>query len=295
MGGTRGTFETEPLGGLQSDAPSLFEFTSERAVFLQRKRRMVRSVEIVAGVKGNFLDDDRNEKAGGEELFAILVVEDDRGARTLMEKVLTQNGFDPVVAENVEEALKVLEARHVNLIVLDIMLPGTNGYEFAEMLRDSGWDIPILMVTALEDIEDKKRGFRSGTDDYMVKPVNHEELILRIRALLRRYRISLEHQLTVGNTIFNYDGFSVERNGESMTLPKKEFQIIYKLLSYPNRIFTRLQIMDEVWGMDNDTDFHSVDVHINRLRNRFKDNDDFEIVTIRGLGYKVMIHEKDGK
>lgn len=152
-------------------------------------------------------------------MFAILVVEDDRGVRTLMEKVLAQNGFDPVAAENVEEALEVLETRHVNLIVLDIMLPGTNGYEFAKMLRDSGWDIPILMVTALEDIEDKRRGFQSGTDDYMVKPVNHEELILRIQALLRRYRISLEHRLTVGDTIFNYDGFSVERNGESMTLP----------------------------------------------------------------------------
>ncbi len=225
-------------------------------------------------------------------MFSILVVEDDRGARKLMEKVLSQNGFEPIVADSAEKALEMMELYHVDLIILDILLPGIDGYSFAGLIRESGFDIPILMVTALEDIEYKKKGFRQGTDDYMVKPVDYEELLLRVHALLRRYKIAGERQLRVGSTVFNYDGFSVEYEGRIQTLPQKEFLIIYKLLSYPNRIFTRMQIMDEVWGFDNDTDMHSVDVHINRLRNRFNDNKDFEIVTIRGLGYKVMIREK---
>lgn len=225
-------------------------------------------------------------------MFSILVVEDDKGARKLMEKVLSQSGFEPIVADSAEKALEMMELYHVDLIILDILLPGIDGYSFAGLIRESGFDIPILMVTALEDIEDKKRGFRQGTDDYMVKPVDYEELLLRVHALLRRYKIAGERQLRVGSTVFNYDGFSVEHEGRIQTLPQKEFLIIYKLLSYPNRIFTRMQIMDEVWGFDNDTDMHSVDVHINRLRNRFNDNKDFEIVTIRGLGYKVMIREK---
>ena len=222
-------------------------------------------------------------------MFSILVVEDDAGTRKLMETVLLQNGFHPQLAENGLEALELMDQKHVDLVVLDIMMPLMDGYEFAKTLRQSDCTLPILMVTAREDIEDKRKGFLVGTDDYMVKPVNNDELVMRINALLRRSKIANEHKLTIGETTFDYEELSVKRDGGSVTLPKKEFLIIYKLLAYPNRIFTRLQIMDEVWDLETSTDEHSVDVHINRLRNRFKDNPDFEIVTIRGLGYKAVI------
>ena len=222
-------------------------------------------------------------------MFSILVVEDDAGTRKLMEAVLLQNGYHPLLAENGIEALKVMDQKHVDLVVLDIMMPMMDGYEFASTLRESDCFLPILMVTAREDIEDKRKGFLVGTDDYMVKPVNSEELILRIKALLRRSKIANDHKLTIGETTFDYEELSVTRGELRETLPKKEFLIIYKLLAYPNRIFTRLQIMDEVWDLETNTDEHSVDVHINRLRNRFHDNPDFEIVTIRGLGYKAVI------
>ena len=226
-------------------------------------------------------------------MFNIMVVEDDAGTRKLMEAVLLQNGYNPILAENGIEALKIMDTTHVDLVVLDIMMPLMDGYEFAQTVRKSDESLPILMVTAREGIEDKKRGFLVGTDDYMVKPVNNDELVWRINALLRRSKIVNEHRLTIGETTFEYDELSVTRKGNTETLPKKEFLIIYKLLAYPNKIFTRLQIMDEIWGLETCTDEHSVDVHINRLRNRFKDNPDFEIVTIRGLGYKAVI--KNGK
>lgn len=226
-------------------------------------------------------------------MFNILVVEDDVGTRKLMEAVLLQNGYQPILAENGVAALEVMEQNKIDLVILDIMMPKMDGFEFAKILREGNCNLPILMVTAREGIEDKKKGFLVGTDDYMVKPVNNDELILRIKALLRRSRIANEHQLTIGNTTFNYEELSVKHDGWTDTLPLKEFLIIYKLLAYPNRIFTRLQIMDDVWGLETNTDEHSVDVHINRLRNRFKDNSDFEIVTIRGLGYKVVINNED--
>lgn len=226
-------------------------------------------------------------------MFNILVVEDDVGTRKLMEAVLLQNGYQPILAENGVAALEVMEQNKIDLVILDIMMPKMDGFEFAKILREGSCNLPILMVTAREGIEDKKKGFLVGTDDYMVKPVNNDELILRIKALLRRSRIANEHQLTIGNTTFNYEELSVKHDSRTETLPLKEFLIIYKLLAYPNRIFTRLQIMDDVWGLETNTDEHSVDVHINRLRNRFKDNSDFEIVTIRGLGYKVVINNED--
>lgn len=222
-------------------------------------------------------------------MFNILVVEDDAGTRRLMEAVLLQHGYQPVLAENGVDALKVLDQKQIDLVLLDIMMPKMDGFEFTRTLREGNCNLPILMVTAREGIEDKKKGFLVGTDDYMVKPVNSEEMILRINALLRRSQIANEHKLVIGDTTFNYDELSVRRDGKVETLPLKEFLIIYKLLAYPNKIFTRLQIMDEVWGLETDTDEHSVDVHINRLRNRFRDNPDFEIVTIRGLGYKVVV------
>jgi len=221
-------------------------------------------------------------------MFHILVVEDNVNTRKLMEAVLLQNGYQPLLASDGVEALEVLDKKHVDLIVLDIMMPRMDGYEFTETLRASGCDLPILMVTAKEKPADKHKGFIIGTDDYMVKPVDEEEMILRIAALLRRSKIVNEHKLTVGQTVLDYDSMSVSSPAGMSELPKKEFMLLFKLLSYPNKIFTRRQLMDEVWDMDSDTDERTVDVHINRLRDRFRSNGDFEIVTVRGLGYKAV-------
>jgi len=221
-------------------------------------------------------------------MFKILVVEDDVNTRRLMEKVLSQAGYEPIPACDGVEALEILDRKHIDLIVLDIMMPRMDGYEFTETLRGSGCDLPILMVTAKETPADKRKGFIIGTDDYMTKPVDEEEMILRIAALLRRSKIVNEHKLTVGKTVLDYDSMSVSVDGAVSELPKKEFMLLYKLLSYPNKIFTRRQLMDEIWDMDSETDERTVDVHVNRLRDRFRGNGDFEIVTVRGLGYKAV-------
>lgn len=221
-------------------------------------------------------------------MFHILVVEDNANTRRLMEAVLTQHGYEPLLACDGLEALEILDRKHVDLIVLDIMMPRMDGYEFTRTLRESGCDLPILMVTAREKPADKHKGFQIGTDDYMVKPVDEEEMILRIAALLRRSRIANEHKLSAGGTVLDYDQFSVETPQGSLVLPKKEFLLLFKLLSYPGKIFTRRQLMDELWDMDSDTDERTVDVHINRLRDHFRENPDFEIVTVRGLGYKAV-------
>jgi len=224
-------------------------------------------------------------------MFHILVVEDNANTRRLMEAVLTQHGYEPILACDGVEALEVLDRKHVDLIVLDIMMPRMDGYEFTRTLRESGCDLPILMVTSREKPADKHKGFQIGTDDYMVKPVDEEEMILRIAALLRRSRIANEHKLTVGRTVLDYDQFTVETPDMSRVLPKKEFLLLFKLLSYPGKIFTRRQLMDELWDMDSDTDERTVDVHINRLRDHFRESPDFEIVTVRGLGYKAVRKE----
>ena len=223
-------------------------------------------------------------------MFRILVVEDDVNTRKLMQAVLSQNGYEPVPAADGVEALDILDKKHIDLILLDIMMPRMDGYEFTEIIRGNQMlrDSPILMVTARETPADKRKGFLIGTDDYMVKPVDEDEMILRIAALLRRSRIVNEHRLLVGGTLLDYDSFSVSSEGYISELPRKEFLLLYKLLSYPGKIFTRRQLMDEIWDMDSDTDERTVDVHINRLRDRFKGNPDFDIVTVRGLGYKAM-------
>ena len=223
-------------------------------------------------------------------MFRILVVEDYVNTRKLMQAVLSQNGYEPVPAADGVEALDILDKKHIDLILLDIMMPRMDGYEFTEIIRGNQMlrDIPILMVTARETPADKRKGFLIGTDDYMVKPVDEDEMILRIAALLRRSRIVNEHRLLVGGTLLDYDSFSVSSEGYISELPRKEFLLLYKLLSYPGKIFTRRQLMDEIWDMDSDTDERTVDVHINRLRDRFKGNPDFDIVTVRGLGYKAM-------
>ena len=222
-------------------------------------------------------------------MFCILLVEDDNNIRKLMEEVLRQNGYEVIAARDGIDALDKMDNHHADLIVLDLMMPRMDGYEFTETLRSCGNNIPILMVTAKGTPFDKKRGFIAGTDDYMVKPVDEEEMILRIAALLRRSRIANEHRLELGNTVLDYDSLSVSCNGTVQELPNKEFMLLYKMLSFKNKIFTRRNLMDEIWDMNSETDERTVDVHINRLRDRFSDNPDFEIVTVRGLGYKAVI------
>lgn len=221
-------------------------------------------------------------------MFNIMVVEDNDNTRKLMEAVLLENGYKPILARDGLEALDILDKQHIDLIVLDIMMPNMNGYELTKELREAKFNLPILMVTAKESPTDKKQGFIFGTDDYMVKPVDEEEMILRIAALLRRSKIASEHKLVFGETQLNYDELTVKQKGKIELLPQKEFMLLFKLLSYPNKIFTRIQLMDEIWGMDSDTDGRTVDVHINRLREKFKDTEDFQIITVRGLGYKAV-------
>lgn len=225
-------------------------------------------------------------------MFNILVVEDNDNTRKLMEDVLLEERFQPVLAKDGQEALDILEAQHIDLMITDIMMPGMDGYTLTDQLREAGYDLPILMVTARETIKDKRRGFMVGTDDYMVKPVDEEELILRVRALLRRAKIVNERKIIIGKVTLNYDSMTVSRESERISLPQKEFMLLYKLLSYPDTIFTRMQLMDEIWGYDSKTDEHTVSVHIGRLRERFDRWEEFEIVTVRGLGYKAVKYEE---
>ena len=222
-------------------------------------------------------------------MFQILIVEDDKNARRLMEAILTRYGYEPITACDGLEALEIMDRKHVDLIILDVMMPRMDGYEFTNTLRMAGCNIPILMVTARETQNDKKRGFIIGADDYMVKPVDEEEMILRIAALLRRSQIAGERKLTAGQTTLFYDSLSVKTPKGMMELPQKEFLLLFKLLSYPNKIYTRRQLMDEIWDMDSESDERTVDVHVSRVRERFRENGDFQIITVRGLGYKAVI------
>ena len=223
-------------------------------------------------------------------MFQILVAEDDKNTRRLMEAVLKEHGYHPILACDGLEALKLLDTHHVDLVILDIMMPGMDGYEFTRQLRATDYTLPILMVTAKQLPEDKRKGFIVGTDDYMTKPVDEEEMILRIRALLRRAQIVNERRITIADVCLDYDSLTVSRGDESQTLPRKEFYLLYKLLSYPGKIFTRIQLMHEIWGMESQSDDNTINVHINRLRKRFEDYPEFTIETIRGLGYKAVKH-----
>jgi len=223
-------------------------------------------------------------------MFHILIVEDDAHTRALMETVIAKDGYTVYTSKNGIEALNAFDKYHIDLIVLDIMMPEMDGYEFTKIIREWQPNIPILMVSAKQQAADKKKGFLVGTDDYMTKPVDEEEMLLRIKALLRRANIVNERKITIGDVVLNYDELSVSRGSETQTLPQKEFYVLYKLLSYPNKIFTRLQLMDEIWGLDSETTDMTVNVHINRLRKRFEGWSEFEIVTVRGLGYKAVKH-----
>ena len=225
-------------------------------------------------------------------MFQILIAEDSKNTAKLMKAIIKRAGYEVHEAANGKEALEIMDIQHIDLIVLDVMMPVMDGYEFTGQLRAAGNNTPILMVTAKDLPEEKCRGFIVGTDDYMVKPVNEEELVLRIKALLRRSRIASEHKLNIGRVTLDYDSFTVSRDGVSQTIPQKEFQLLYKLLSYPDKIFTRLQLMDEIWGMDSNTVDTTVNVHITRLRRRFETWHEFEIIAIRGIGYKAVIHNE---
>ena len=223
-------------------------------------------------------------------MFQILVVEDDTNTRKLMTAVLKENGFYPIPAGNGMEALNLLDNHHIDLVLLDIMIPGMDGYELTKRLRESIYSLPILMVTAKQLPEDKHRGFIVGTDDYMTKPVDEEEMVLRIKALLRRAQIVSERKIRIGDVVLDYDSMTVSRGEEVQELPCKEFCLIYKLLSYPGKIFTRMQLMNEVWGIESESDDSTINTHINRLRRRFETYPEFSIETIRGLGYKAVKH-----
>jgi len=221
-------------------------------------------------------------------MFRILVVDDDKNTRLLLKAVLQAENYTVLTAENGRAALDVMEQEHIDLVVLDIMMPQMDGYEFTRTLREGRNNLPVLMVSAKQLPEDKHKGFLVGTDDYMTKPIDEEEMLLRIKALLRRAQIANERRLTVGDVVLDYDALTVTRNGEVQELPQKEFMLLYKLLSYPGKIFTRIQLMDEIWGAGSDTGWETVTVHIGRLRKRFEGWSEFEIVSVRGLGYKAV-------
>lgn len=223
----------------------------------------------------------------------ILIVEDDNSSRRLLKEILLDENYTPIPARNGMEALEIIDGQHIDLMITDIMMPGMDGYYLTEQLRDAGYDFPILMMTAKSTIRDKRRGFIVGTDDYMVKPVDEEELILRIKALLRRSKIANERKITIGPVILSYDSLTISRGSEErITLPQKEFMLLYKLLSYPGTVFTRMQLMDEIWGFDSQTDEHTLSVHISRLRERFNHWPEFKIITVRGLGYRAVKNDE---
>jgi DNA-binding response OmpR family regulator len=206
----------------------------------------------------------------------------------LMQAILEEENYTVFTAENGEQALEVMDKEHIDLVVLDIMMPKMDGYEFTKLLRETDNNLPILMVSAKQLPADKRKGFLVGTDDYMTKPIDEEEMLLRIKALLRRARIVSEQKMQIGGVTLDYNSFSVTKNGETQVLPQKEFLLLYKLLSYPGHIFTRIQLMDEIWGTDSDTGWETVTVHVGRLRKRFADWDEFRIESVRGLGYRAV-------
>lgn len=221
-------------------------------------------------------------------MFKVLVAEDDNELRTLFKSVLVKNGYNVKCVSDGVEALNELTNNYYDLLISDIMMPNLDGYELVRTLREKGSNIPVMMITAKATFDDMRLGFLSGSDEYMVKPINVNEMIIRVGALLRRAQTINERRLVIGDTVLEYDTFSVFTNNEQIILPLKEFLVLYKMVSYPGKIFTRQQMMIDIWGYDSESDMHTVDVHIERLRKKFKDNQDFEIVTMRGIGYKVV-------
>ncbi len=221
-------------------------------------------------------------------MFHILVVDDDKHTRKLLRALLQNANYTVSTANNGEEALELLDHEHIDLVVLDVMMPKMDGYEFTRRIRETDPALPILMVTAKQLPADEKKGFLVGTDDYITKPVDEDKLLLRIKALLRRAQIVSEQKIVIGDVTLDYNSHTVTRRGEKQELPQKEFLLLYKLLSYPDQIFTRIQLMDEIWGADSETGWETVTVHVGRLRRRFEGWDEFSIESVRGLGYKAV-------
>lgn len=222
-------------------------------------------------------------------MFKVLVVEDDKNLRKLMTTYLKRNEYITYEATNGVEALEIMDTNYVDLIISDIMMKEMDGYELTKSLRDANYKVPILLVTAKSAIEDKREGFLLGADDYMVKPIDMEELILRVKVLLKRANVANEQKLIIGNLILDYKQMSVVYKAKNYQLAQKEFQLLYKLLSTPDTIFTRQELIEEIWGLESESDFRTVDVHIKRIREKLEDVKEFEIVTIRGIGYKAII------
>ncbi len=222
-------------------------------------------------------------------MFNILIVEDEKDILHMMSEYLTNNGFHVYEASNGEVALALLEEQYIDLLITDIMMPHMDGYTLIKELREAGYDMPILMTTAKESIEDKVQAYNSGTDDYMVKPIILREMLLRVNSLLKRARVNSEKKLIIHNTILDYESFTIIQEGEEIAVAKKEFLLLFKLLSEPNKIFTKHQIMDEIWGYDSESDDSTIKVHISKIRDKCRENQDFEIITVKGLGYKAVL------
>lgn len=221
-------------------------------------------------------------------MFQVLVVEDDRELRDLFCAVLEENGYHAIAANDGLQAFDLLESHYIDLIISDVMMPKLNGFEMTQAIRNAGYTMPILIISAKGQAADKQKGFQSGIDDYMVKPIDVNEMIWRVEALLRRSQIISQRKVRIGSSELNSDTYTLRCGEQEVVLPQKEFLLLFKLLSAPDRIFTRTQIMDEIWGVDQERDSHTLDVHISRLREKCKDNPDFDIVTMRGLGYKAV-------
>jgi len=221
-------------------------------------------------------------------MFKILIAEDDNELRQLFKSILVKNGYNVKSVGDGMDALTEIKDNYYDLLISDVMMPRLDGYELVRILRENNIKIPVMMITAKDKFDDMQLGFLVGSDEYMIKPINLNEMVIRVAALLRRAQIINERKVILGNTILEYDTFTVNFDGESIVLPLKEFQVLYKLASFPGKIFTRQQLMVDIWGYDSDSDMHTVDVHIERLRKKLKNNVDFEIVTMRGIGYKVV-------
>lgn len=226
-------------------------------------------------------------------MFNILVVEDDKNLRKLMVTYLKKNNYNTYEAIDGKIALEILDKNYIDLIISDIMMPEIDGFELIKELRNSKYEIPIMLITAKGDIKDKKTGFLLGADDYMVKPINMEEMVLRVQVLLKRAKSANEKKIKIGNLVLDYNQLSVTKKGKNYNLAQKEFYLLYKFLSTPDKIFTREELIEEIWGLESESEQRTVDVHIKRIREKMADVEEFEIITIRGIGYKCIIHDKE--
>ncbi len=227
-------------------------------------------------------------------MFSILVVEDNTVLNKMVCTKLRQEQFQVYSAQNGEEALSLIDENYIDLIITDVMMPHMDGLSLVKALRQSFYELPILIMTARGELKDMEEGFKVGTDDYLIKPIQLKELVLRVNALLRRAKMAHEKQLVIGQVKIDYDAFTVTIDGVRHEMPKKEFYLLYKLLASPNKVFTRLQLLDEIWGMDTEVDERSVDAHIKKLRRKFSNLKEFDIITVRGLGYKAVIPKEQG-